>query len=486
MNSVPNIESLLASALISGEVSKPQRLLDAVTLISSPLAFLCSLEPEAEPFNILSEDYPWLRSLRFSEKAINEEETTEAVTLLRWVLKELSGWSKDLDPRLVNLTVVVMTLNAFGWNDQHWSLLSNQSVNPELLNLFCDTIKNYHCEISVEPMRYASKVDALTTLLATADSQGDWAKIASSWQHIETWLRSGILLTIAAPCLARFNMTILASAMSEISQIQTAYLVAKSLSEINLLKLARSTSSWRYRFASVLSINWSQHAHTGFDEEIREQLSRLLTEVSQDTDQWARWMVAFNLNPARFPAFQLSLGEALANAPEHALASYVNSIALSAWPLDQLHKAKSSRPNGRECVALCLMSFREKASKEQKERLWHLAYTRWQSWNFGIQHLESYPFSIAGCELDFAITAYSVECLSTDQRNKLLAFQKEELANTEMAWHSTLSKLLTHRNASLSKMQPLLAAGDDDWLFTQPSLPPGLVQSAYTKRKFKI
>ena len=480
-------EEFIASAMKAGESIVPQRLLDAATKLSQPLNFLTSLEPASEPFEVFREEYPALHLSRCRARSLNSAEMEQAVGLLRWVLQELAVWTLDSDPRLVKMTSLMVALNEFDWSDAQWSLLPDTAVNPLLPKLLCDIVSNYRCEIQCEPGYRASRTNDLIAALTKADSVGDWASIAANWQQIETWLHGGLFLEQAVPCLACFDMSGLASAMDEVSQIQTAYLVARSLSEVNRVRLARATSSWRYRFASVLSIAWGGNVFKDLGDEARDELTALLAMVSQDADQWPRWMQAFNQDPIRFPALQPALGKALAQAPEYAWTSYVESISLYAWPLNGPTYGQQSRLDGRQSVAVCLRAFREAATPEQRCRLWRLAYTRWQQWNFGLHSSsEHYLGSIVGSELDYAIAAHAAECLNTSERDALLASLVKEANDIELRWHQSISDLRSSRNSFLSRMQPLLAAGSADCLFERPVRPPEIIQNPYTQRKYRV
>lgn len=480
-------EELVASAKRAGESIVPQRLLDAVTKLSQPLNFLTSLEPESEPFDAFREEFPALHLRRCGARSLNSTELEQAVGLFRWVLQGLAEWTRESDPRFVKLTSLMVTLNEFDWNDAHCALLPDATVNTSLNKLLCDILRNYRCEIQCETGHRASRTNDLIAVLTKSDNLEDWATIALNWQQIETWLHGGLFLGQAVPYLAHFDMNGLASAMDEVSQIQTAYLVAGSLSEANRVRLARETSSWRYRFASVLSIAWGRNVFADLDDEVRDELAALLKVVSHDTGQWQRWMQAFNQYPIRFPALQPALGEALAQAPEHALASYVDTISLYPWPLNGPRYGQPSRPDGRQSVAACLTAFREKASSEQRSRLWRFAHTRWQQWNFGLQSSECHLSGVVGSELDYAIVAHAAEYLNSGDRNSELSSLAKRVADIEMTWHASFSDLLTCRNAFLSQMQPLLAVESADWLFSKSNIPANVAaDSSYTVAKFGV
>lgn len=477
-------EELVTSAMKPGEVIVPQRLLDEITRLSQPLDFLLSLEPDPEPFEVFREEYPTLHLRRGAARSMSSADAEQVVCLLRWVIQELSAWTRECDPCFVKMAAVMVMLNEFDWSDIEWALLSDLAVSPLLTKLLCGVLNNYRYEIQCDSGHRAPRTNDLAAALTKADNEGDWASIAASWQQIEPWLHGGLFMGQVLPCLVCFDMNGLASAMDELPQIQTGYLVAKSLSEAKRVRLARATSSWRYRFASVLSIAWGGNGFKDLGEEARDELSALLMVVSQDTDQWQRWMQAFNQYPIRFPALQPALGKALAQAPEYALASYVDSISLDAWPLNRTHYVQPSRLDGRQSVAVCLSAFREAANLDQRCRLWRLAHTRWQYWNFGLQSSERQLGGVVGSELDYAVAAHAAECLTSDEREVELSSLVNKVRDIEMRWYASISDLLTCRNAILSQMQPLLAAGNCDWLFVRADTPTELTPDSYTMAKF--
>lgn len=478
-------EELITSAVKTGKCIEPKRLLEAVTRLAKPLDFLTSLEPASEPFDVFHKESPALHLRRRGDHSLNSDESEQAVSLLRWILKELSSWTPKNDARLVKMTALMVALNEFDWSDAQWSLLSKTAVSPELTKLLCGILNNFRCEIQFEPGYRDSSTNDLAAALTNADSEGDWASIAAIWQEIESWLYGGLFFGQAVPCLACFDMDGLASAMDQVPQIQTAYLVANSLSEGNRLRLARATSSRRYRFASVLSIAWGGNWFKDLEDESLEELSALLAEVSHETDQWPLWMQAFNQNPMRFPVLAPALGRALAQAPEWALASYVDSISLNAWPLNGSHYGQGTRLDGRQSVAVCLREFREAATPDQRCRLWRLAHARWQDWNFGLQSSARHLVGVVCSELDYAIAAHAAECLTTDERKAELSSLVNKVRDIEMKWYASISDLLTCRNAFLSQMQPFLAADCSDWLFVISNIPAEISADSYTKAKLR-
>ena len=478
--------ALVTSALRPGATVVPQRLLDAVTRLSQPLLFLLSEEPAAEPFEVFQEEYAGLHLRRCGARSLNPTETEQAVGLLRWALEELSAWTRKRDPRFEKMISVMVVLNGFGWSDAQWTLLPDGAVNLEFISMFCDTLNANRCEIKQESGQHATTTNDLLDSLVRADGEGDWAAISLSWQQIEPWLHGGFFVGCAVPCLVRFDVKGLASAMNNVCQIQMAYILATSLSEANRLRLARATSSRRYRFAAVLSIAWGRRAFTGIGDEAENELLALLAEVSQDTDQWPRWMQAFNEYPTRFPTLQRPLGGALAQASERALTSYVNAIRLTPWSPVWWNHGYCARPNGRQSVALCLKAFSEKATIEQRRKMWQLAHTRWDAWQFELKSApERHLTDVVGCELDYAVTAHAAECLTAEQRAAQLDSLGKNVHDVEMSWHSSLLDLMTSRNALFSRMQPLLAADAANWLFAQANLPPEIVETPYTRGKFR-
>ena len=476
--------AILSLALQPGDVAVPQRLLDAVEQLDSPVDLIISPEPAEGPFEALREEFPALLYRRFGGRPSSPDESEQVIRLLRWVLIEMSEWAYVADQKLTKLTTIFVVLNDFSWDDSQWTTFSETAVSKELSRVLGALLRGYSVTVDFDSASRITTTNNLLEVLAHADNDGDWVTISDYWQQIETWLHAPCFLKHAAPCLARFDMGSLIEFADHASSILEAYLVAASLSAENRLKLARASSSNRYRFAALLSIQWQRDLRNGLPDGAAIELIMLLSQGANDALEWRRWMYAFNKYPLRFPALQPSLGNALTHAPEEALTAYIESIELHVWPLDGSIPQRPLRPDSRQCVAQCLEEFHRAANQLQRHILWRKAHDRWHLWRFGVGSVKDpYLFNIAGSELDYAVAAYAVECLESNERQDRLTALEAEAHGIETGWYPSRSHLTTRWYSLVSEMQPLFATIGINPLFISPVIPESLNGSPYRGRR---
>jgi hypothetical protein len=414
MNSqVQDTGTLLERALKLGDSCAPQKLLSAIENISRPLDLLLSDEPEAGPYEAFQDEFRGLCDWRFDEQPLPQADEKSAVELLRWVLDEFAVWSPKTDPRQSKLTGLMIVLNTFRFDEGHWAQLLDSSISSDFTGQLLRILKS--CSFGFQHEGTARTKDFLASI-ESADLDRDWTSISDNCQAIKSWICGNSFLDVAIPCLYRFSLGDLVAELDWGSSFLKAYLISIALAKNARLELARASTSDRYRFAVMLSLQW-QGPFEGLDKETTQKLSELLVEISQNDDQWMHWMHSFNRYPVRFPAAQKALGMALSQASMRALEIYLHSIELHAITLPEAFSSRPDRPDSRQAVALCLQEFNATASREQRRSLWQLAYDHWKSWNFGITpSSDSILLYCAGCEIDYAITAYAQEPMSSSDR----------------------------------------------------------------------
>ncbi len=201
----------------------------------------------------------------------------------------------------------------------------------------------------------------------------------------------------------------------------------------------------------------------------QQLLSELLLKVATDDPRWAAWMQIFNTYPIRCRTLQPSLGQALAQVPDAAIGTYVNSI----W----LYPKQTIPDLGRQSVAECLREFRANASPERRTTLWALAHERWLNWCFNREDPNQHLFKIHWCDLDYAVVAYACECMDEAGRTAALETIRAELGTLDDAWHASFSDLITNWNRLLSRFQPYARAvsiigSKEDWLTEERTYRP--------------
>ena len=182
------------------------------------------------------------------------------------------------------------------------------------------------------------------------------------------------------------------------------------------------------------------------DTYIENLLVKLLSKVAIDDAQWESWMQVFNRYPLRYEAIQNALGMTLAFAPNTAISVYVKTIILN--------KIDASR----HAVSKCLSTFSKIAKPEVRKMLWETAYSRWKEWNLGLTENSDNIFRIIHSEIDYAVVAYIVECLTKEE----IAGTIDKLTNDMFAidnnWFDSESYYQTAYYSISSKLQLYLHA----------------------------
>lgn len=477
-------DAILVLALKPGEILSPTALLEALQILPSQLAFLSTLDPPAGPFEALREQFPALQMRRCRARDLRKEEIDLAVHLTRWSLEELRSWTTEADPLFLKFAAVVVVLNELGWNDSQWTALPDNTVSAELLRGLSAILRAQSISISLESSSARKREGGVLTAIANADEAMDWVTIYDYWQQLEPWICGSCLLEQAVPCMARFNPAGLADVTNQIPSIYTAYCFAMVLCHANRLKLAQASASPRFRFAAVLSLKWRNTPFEEIEEGAVDEFSMLLEQVAADSEEWPKWMNSFNKHPSSFVALQRPLGRALASAPQHAIAAYIESVELFPWPIHLLSVETGTRPSPRESVTRCLREFASSAERGQREILWRIANDRWTTWDFGLRSkLQGSLGSIVGSELDYALVGYTAECLSKKENKARAQALVDQVKNVENDWHTSLSSLRNQRYSLLSALQPLFADKETDWLYFDRVHPDPMRLSAFDLRR---
>jgi hypothetical protein len=118
--------------------------------------------------------------------------------------------------------------------------------------------------------------------------------------------------------------------------------------------------------------------------------------------------------------------------------------------------------------------------------LWAKAYEIWEAWDFGKQVLATPCCS----ELDYALTGFALENLTSDKRSELIQTYLSQITNLETKWHSSIIDMRNVRNRLILQMQPLLVAQQlaqgqrTEWRWNNLRWPQGYTESEYDKSKY--
>jgi len=332
-----------------------------------------------------------------------------------------------------------------------WSgLPSGCTPRPELVEAAAKLISG--CRTTFSP-RFAGPVPIweaeLVERFQEADAKGDWAEIESLWPRLEAALHSELLLDELVCFLRCYAFDKLVEALDALPQTPDVMRLVGMLSNSQRIRLALSARSARVRFCCVYMTLAQRPAFENFEQNDHEALCTLLAKVAADVDEWRIWMRAFNTYPSRYPALHAALGKALADASHEAAIAYVDSITLHTCPV-----GKPERGNSRSLIGTSLGIFARHASPEHRRAVWGHAFQRWQDWRFDQGSRESYLSEIQHSELDFAVVAYVVECMSVADRENAVEDVRRQLGRLETVWHEAVEDCVSEWNRLLSILQP--------------------------------
>ncbi len=447
----PSILSALNAAKNAGDAYEPRELMLRIEACSNPIQALGEWDAANHIFAGLEEALGFMRRVRAFNTAPTPQELTRLTALIRWLIHELREWREENDPRYLKLTALFVVVQSCDSEDDLWRALPGDiSQNDALLDSLARLMRGLSSSCQPrpdmpEPIWERDTVERFTK----ADADENWLTLSELWHCFESALVPHPFQTGLVRSLCRFDFSRLIQAVVGINQTVIAMQVAGTLQTADRFRLALGTASPWVRFACVYYTFLHQSKTEALSQEEQGLLKELLLQIAQDTPLWRKWMMVFNHYPVRYPQLQPVLGRALADMDDAAIQTYIDSISL--YP--------SSSNSQRYAVAACLREFHKVAAEERRKALWTWAFNRWSEWFVDIANTERYSFEIVWSELDYAVSAYAVECLDKEERRTAEVALQEQLGSIKNRWHQSESDFIKDYYRLLSQLQPY-AHGD--------------------------
>jgi hypothetical protein len=384
---------------------------------------------------------------------------------MRWVIREIREWRVADDPKLQRLTALLVVTRYCDSTGGFWiAFPPGLENNAEFLATLSRLISGFRIAYSTQGLgQVPIWENEAAEKFKKADADGDWRALSEMWHLFAHTCFPNVLLVQVVQCMDRFAFPKLVEALARVRQTALAIQVAESLSVDRRLELALASDNRHMQFGAVMATFYYWPNRGVLSPQQQQLLTQLLSKVANDEPRWEQWMQAFNRYPQRYPAVQPSLGRALALGSDRAIEAYVNSIALSPTSL-----VGPRLPNGRGPVADCLRAFRAAAPIERRQALWGLAYQRWTKWDFGNAESTHGLTDIVGCELDYALVGYAVECMTKGEVDEARTSIFEEFVNLPKVWHESAVAFRTAMNRLFYYFQPYCHASMSpsavDWL----------------------
>lgn len=458
--SIEILLTVLRDAGKSGDELVPGELMVAVLGQSEPIQALSNHDQGNLFFEAIRRQFNFIEMLKIAEQRPAAEDIGRWVALMRWFIRELQEWRLTNDPKFHKLTALFVVSAYCDRNGDFWTALPNGvEQNNDLLGALEKLIAGISYSFTARGLRHEPIWEReVVEKLKVADAEEDWFTISELWPMFERAIIPSVFQVQAARCLYRFGFESLVQTLNGTNQTILAMQFADSLTIDQRLILGIASNNPYIQFGCVYQTfyHWSKTNGLGYEEQ--QPLKQLLLRVADDGSRWAKWMQVFNRYPLRYPAMQQALGEVLAVASETSINAYIESIDLS-----------TTCDGSRRSVAECLRAFRTVAHPDRANAMWRLAYQRWSHWQFELTNKDKYLFEISCSELDYAIVAYAIECMTEKERDEVLSKLTGALHVVCNTWHASLSDCITYWNRLLSQFQPYAHAAqvtrlEESWL----------------------
>lgn len=423
---------------------------------------LSHFEQEADAFNAVSQslckEFPFLCSGR---ENMEDFELEQFDGLFAWLAEQLRTFPKDAANPEQCLTNILALAALLECDAQLWDELAKAvPIVPELLTVsLAKIIKENRADGQGILSRERYSTSQIQMLLGGIASK--------NWRSLE-WVVDRLWYATYSPAkhhalaaLYRFDRPSLESILegeNDFFEI-AAYVLHAPVAQS--LQLAIASTNWTFKF-------WTLHHSASQAARGRESYPTeweiLLSEAAKVQDEWTRWLAVLNKYPERYPQLQEALGNTLASASGEALDAYVSSIS-------------GASDFGRAEIATALTIFREKASAQNRKRLWTAAFERWERWNFGCSEHSRSLFRVVNSPFDFPVIGYLTECLDSQARTEWIAKLQERAVATERNWHSDVMPAMSERFKLISTYQLIahseaVAVGEPKWLWEPPLYKP--------------
>lgn len=456
------IKSVVDEAAKLGPEEPPNDLIAAVNAESDPIQAIYDHDRSLVLNEALRKQFGLLVSLAAGGKPPIVADVTRWAALVRWLIRELREWRSDLDPKRYKLAILLFTTACCDLDNYLWAALPDGiESNSDLLSVLEKYIATAKAGFSgrgmqLEPIWEKEVVERFMQ----ADATGNWETIGEMWHYVRDAILPNLFCMQVSRCLYRYGSTRLISAVACVKQITFAVQVLRSLPVGGQLAVGCDSDNPYVEFACALEAftHWRKSQRP--NEAMQELLNRLLLKVAADQPRWQQWMKVFNRYPVRYPAIQVSLGQALAVMPAAAVETYIDTIDLTVSPDD-----------GRELVAECLRTFRTVANTDRAKFVWTRAYGRWSVWQFGVEGDGKHLTKISFSELDYAVVGYVVECMKDAERDTIRSDLFSRISTLTDEWHASIVDCFAVWYRLLSQFQPYshgetVKQSGGDWLQT--------------------
>lgn len=375
-----------------------------------------------------------------------ESIVSESIQVLKWLINKVQYGDFHNSE---NIYSILFLINLIDSKHEFWKVLNANNITPKsaLINFSLAAVKSANTQIKYSYLsdfyrREASdRIDSIVT-------QQDWYKIYEEFHRSAEGFKYELHFSLvqSAYITMEFRPKSLYSILESHYDIPFLWGLLDILGKESSLKIAKNTDSNILEFCA-LAASLPFPSQVKMNDVEKAILSEVFLKLSKKQSKFSHWMKILNTYPSRYPDIQTSLGKALARSEDlDVFTKYIDAIDL--YPLDV-------NDEGRNSVAACLSSFTKNANDTFRLNAWHIAFNKWDDWDFNTNKENGYLFEIKASILDYAVTQYYLECMTPEKRKQSIEVLYSKLSNINNEWHQSSSKFTTFWYLCLSKLQPL-------------------------------
>jgi hypothetical protein len=368
-----------------------------------------------------------------TEFSTPEEQASHRVHAQQWALRQLEVLALDPDQSLSSLRIVLTTLHIASASASEAAQIVPQSLSAanfiKGLVTLVEEASHYIRVIS----RHQSQQE-WRDALQTADRDANYHRLRHLTRHQEADMAPDACVAILL--LTAFAPAEVSRMIHEKRDVLFSLAVQRLLGSQSV-QLALSVNNVTFKYFSVCSLADSPASQVS--ETTVADIAKLHVQVAQ-TDSWRGWIMDLARFPHEDTVTEMALPIALAQLNATHWAAFIDAVEL--WTL----------PSTANAVGRLLVPFMQIKGADDSREMWRLAFTRWDSWNYGYKEAGPGLTSPSTCSFDFPVAVYYAslpECEIEAEIEKL----QVEIACIEQTWFADKGSLLNQRNRLSSRVR---------------------------------
>lgn len=444
----PDVYTLVRTTFLQAEQSG---------LSYEPLCFaaeLAKFEAQAEDSQLdakgledaLYTEFPWLNQLSSHSPQLQPEESDTWIKVIRWLIQSLLFVDKDTKGCARRVQMLLTALGALDVECEGLNTISEKlsgSHIPTVITSMLQTLRLVPEDCDTPSKERLQK-------LSSEVKDGNLKMLRQAQRMLQPRFSSNIQTSIFL--LWKLDPEKLKHLIKSHDSLIFDMMVCIVLNA-NAPLFALQVESIPFKFLSVSWLDRTKSIRTEIDA-IKVH-AQILLQVAK-TPYWKGWLQATYEHLTAGTEYNQALAEALTQLAEPQWRDFIFALAPS--------KSQSSA----ESVATILIYVASKLNSAQAQKIWMIAFERWDDWDYGRGERYYHLGSPQVCAFDFPVAKYYSH-MPTEERNTLEQGLQAEILYIEQRWFSSESELCTERNRLASRLRLVrhgsnLAAGSADTL----------------------